>query len=92
MTQENSQIEKVSRAMCKQVEIDNPGIAANLLENWIDDSWPNYANQAKAAIEAMQKPTDGMIGAGDAQLMLGNNGPFPSEKIYQAMLGAALKE
>ena len=62
-------IERVARAMCAQVEKDNP---TELSPQWIDDCWPYYINQTKAAIEAMMMPTDEMVDA------MSNNLPEPS--------------
>lgn len=69
-------IERVARAMCAEVErwtdATEPqpvwktlGFASR--EAFVDNAWPNYASQARVAIEALREPTDDMIAAGIAE-------------------------
>ncbi len=59
-------IEKAARAMCKVVEDAHP---TGLSKTWIDECWPAYEPQARAAFEALREPTNAMIKMGEFNLM-----------------------
>jgi len=77
-----SMIERVARAMCisDEMDPDSPGIGG--IEN-APAYWVHYAGMARAAIEAMREPTDGMVEAGNRM------GCIPT---YSRMIDAALSE
>ena len=66
-------IEKVAKAICKA-------------ERYHQDSYELYIPAAKAAIEAMQEPTDEMLDAGAYDL------DMTLEIQYKNMIDEALKE
>lgn len=82
---ENEMIERVARSLCK--------IDGNDPDDIVRDGvllWTRYDEEARAAILAMQEPTEDMITAH-------RNAPATSDPVYQAkfdwaaMIGAALK-
>jgi len=49
-------IEKVARAICEESFIG--GILSVTKESWIEYNWKRFIPQAKAAIKAMEQPTE----------------------------------
>lgn len=94
-------IERVARAMCQEAEEEvtrqngEPGwqtLGYASQEAWVEENWPNYAGQARVAIEAMGEPTPEMEQAG-AETMGETEGfgpPQQSGLIYRGMIHAAL--
>ena len=67
-----SMVERVARAMCRQVEEDVSRqngeqawatLGFDSLDAWVDDCWPNYAGQSRAALLALREPTEAMVSA-----------------------------
>ena len=62
-----NKIEQVARAICKQEGDDPDHICSSLRGDAAWRMWTEYQESAKAAIEAMREPTDGMRAAVAAQ-------------------------
>lgn len=70
-------IEKVARALANSADVTHV--------NWEEQDWPEFIEQAKAAIEAMREPNEEMWNACD------NWNDSPTE-TWPKMINAALKE
>lgn len=75
-----SMVERVARAICTAAQID-PNRKGNETE-W---RWQEFETEARAAIEAMRKPTDAMV---DALTSYDSN----PESLYDRAIDAALNE
>lgn len=96
-----SMIERVARALVRQDRIDTNGPDVDPV--WLDENveayWRGFIPMARAAIEAMRKPSPKMLRAAGAALSPGKR---PTEKRvserakhgirYRAMIDAALEE
>lgn len=62
-----SSIERAARAMCRHVETELEAevggevwrdLGHDSLDSWVDAVWPNYAGQARAALQAAKSPDE----------------------------------
>lgn len=79
-----NKIEQVARALCHQIYKNNH----DLVEAVVERNWKLYIDMAKAAIEAMREPTEGMIKAGDGAC----NDYGSPEVVWQNMIEKALEK
>lgn len=79
-------VEQVARAL---YVADSEFLNEEKFMDVIDNSWPQYADLAKAAIKAMQKPTKEMISAGES--MYDRDEVCTVRADYGAMMRAALE-
>lgn len=95
---ENAIIEAAARAACRHVEIseEKPGeqppwafLGYASRDAWVDDCWPNYVGQVRAAIEAMREPTEAQYEALSATDKLWRE--LDSRTVWQTYIDAALK-
>ena len=84
-----SMIEKVARALAREY-ISHHGEESAATDDYIEGNWPLFAREARAAIEAMREPTDGMLQAGAKGS--GEDSLGVAEGAWQAMIQAALSE
>lgn len=91
-------IERVARALCEvdMLEVLRSGMVAHAgtplqaalaTPAAIDELWPNYAAQARAAIEATREPTISMYDFGTDKMWKDRN----STEVWQSMIDAALQ-
>lgn len=89
----NEMIEKVARALCV-ANCDNPdeadfGFLSDSVKGY---AWQGYVPQARAAIEAMRKPTEAMEEAYECAVDVACLGEaLGSDKAWAVMIEAALK-
>ena len=73
-------IEKVARAVCAADGNENPDMLTDPKD---EPAWTHYVDFARAAISAMQDPTEQMV---EASIFL------TGTDVYDAMIAAALEE
>jgi hypothetical protein len=89
-------IERVARAICAELEST---VYDPVDYDVVEECWPRFVSQARAAIEAMREPTDGMLAEADNMLprfeeepneprMMGVDGALVA---WQAMIDTALE-
>lgn len=84
-------IERVARALVRRAcppggEAQFPYVSA---DEWERKNWRDHTDAARAAIEAMREPSDGMI---DAGIEAREGGGSQYYDVYQAMIDAALSD
>lgn len=88
-------IERVARAICAKLHAGDFAREAPTLDAYVSVAWRSYSPAARAAIEAMREPTEGVVAA-ILPVM-----PTPYEKDaaraaivrdYGIMIDAALKD
>lgn len=99
-----NKIEQVARAIVANrclgdpsTELKENGVPITV-EKYVDIVWKLYAGQARAAIEAMRKPTEGMVKRGGDALDITWGFPDPhgdvargqAKDCHNAMIDAAL--
>jgi hypothetical protein len=93
----DSMVERVARAM---TALRYDGIYKDAhrppphRERWVDGYWPNYADDARAAIEAMRTPTPEMVKQGARSMAVmspTNEAEYEAiSEVWQDMITAAL--
>ena len=98
----NEMVERVARSIAREVRLKV--IAINGEREWLtlfpeatednqDANWRNHIPQAKAAIEAMRKPTEGMVEAGqDCDGYTPHDRNASCGRHWHAMIDAALRD
>jgi len=84
MTDTPGMVERVARVLCWKNGMNPDLTLGGDGENFL---WHEYEDEARAAIEAMREPTQGMIEAGCAECDYDDWVP----RIYKAMINEALK-
>lgn len=93
---EETMVEMVARALCSRSIVGNAFTFKGETiprEKFIDDQWPSFKGQARAAIEAMREPTHDML----VMMWKAHGEEDPSDtaaqfrKAYKAAIDVALK-
>lgn len=89
-----SPLESVSRALCKAAILSGGGATEPLKRvglEWVDMTWPNFIDDARAAITALMEPSEEMV---NATMRNEDGGILPRAcraAIWRAMISKALE-
>ena len=84
-------VERVARAIADAVYDAIKAALFETRENYVDQNWPKFATDARAAIAAMREPTEAMAARGyDMYDPEHDSGPGPDE-FWRAMIDEALR-
>lgn len=81
-------LEKMARAICKSAYGKSPGSDPENWERFADLYWMNHLDGARAALQAMLEPSEGMVAAGKECWPPRS---FPTKASFRAMIQAALE-
>lgn len=90
-------LEKVARAICRPVyEMSMRGQTPGVIDKYIEINWPNHLDQARAAVEALREPSEGMVEAGsfavEADVITTFQAIRSAKDAFTAMIDHILKE
>lgn len=91
-------VERASRAMCRLYYTKRrlDPVSPKEIDRLVDEMWESWADEARAAIEAMREPTEEMCDAGGAYLngfdaLGGHTVAYAARGTFEAMIDTALE-